>query len=101
MSWVHSSPIHNSSYCSRRPVIPHFEFSTPFITAFVAILGTTISPYLFFWQASSEVDEMKAAGGATENERRGITRKELPAPRGPDVVVGMAFSSSRDVLDHP
>jgi NRAMP (natural resistance-associated macrophage protein)-like metal ion transporter len=72
-------------------VIPHFEFSTPFITAFVAILGTTISPYLFFWQASSEVDEMKAAGGATESERRGITRKELRAART-DVVVGMAFS---------
>jgi NRAMP (natural resistance-associated macrophage protein)-like metal ion transporter len=72
-------------------VIPHFEFSTPFITAFVAILGTTISPYLFFWQASSEVDEMKAAGGATEEERRGITRRELRAART-DVVVGMAFS---------
>jgi Mn2+/Fe2+ NRAMP family transporter len=72
-------------------VIPHFAFSTPFITAFVAILGTTISPYLFFWQASSEVDELKAAGGATEKERRGITRKELRAART-DVVVGMAFS---------
>jgi Mn2+/Fe2+ NRAMP family transporter len=72
-------------------VIPHFELTTPFITAFVAILGTTISPYLFFWQASSEVDEMKAAGGATEKERRGITRKELRAART-DVVVGMAFS---------
>jgi NRAMP (natural resistance-associated macrophage protein)-like metal ion transporter len=72
-------------------VIPHFEFSTPFITAFVAILGTTISPYLFFWQASSEVDEMKAAGGTTEKERRGISRTELRAART-DVVVGMAFS---------
>jgi Mn2+/Fe2+ NRAMP family transporter len=46
---------------------------------------------LFFWQASSEVDEMKAAGGATEEERRGITRRELRAART-DVVVGMAFS---------
>jgi Mn2+/Fe2+ NRAMP family transporter len=72
-------------------VIPQVQFNTPFITAFVAILGTTISPYLFFWQASSEVDEMKAAGGATEEERRGITRKELRAARS-DVVVGMAFS---------
>ena len=72
-------------------VIPHFELTTPFITAFVAILGTTISPYLFFWQASSEVDELKAAGGATEEARRGITRKELHAART-DVVVGMAFS---------
>jgi len=75
----------------RATVIPHVEFSTPFITAFVAILGTTISPYLFFWQASSEVDEMKAAGGTTEKERRGITRTELRAART-DVVVGMAFS---------
>jgi Mn2+/Fe2+ NRAMP family transporter len=72
-------------------VIPHFEFSTPFITAFVAILGTTISPYLFFWQASSEVDELKAAGGTTEKERRGISRRELRAART-DVVTGMAFS---------
>ena len=72
-------------------VIPHFEFSTAFITAFVAILGTTISPYLFFWQASSEVDEMKAAGGTTEKQRRGISRRELRAART-DVVVGMAFS---------
>ena len=72
-------------------VIPHVAFNTPFITAFVAILGTTISPYLFFWQASSEVDELKAAGGRTEKERRGITRAELRAART-DVVVGMAFS---------
>jgi NRAMP (natural resistance-associated macrophage protein)-like metal ion transporter len=72
-------------------VIPHLELNTPFITALVAILGTTISPYLFFWQASSEVDEMKAAGGATEKQRRGISRKELRAART-DVVVGMAFS---------
>ena len=72
-------------------VIPHFAFSRPFITALVAILGTTISPYLFFWQASSEVDEMKAAGGTTEEERRGISRTELRAARS-DVVVGMAFS---------
>src|ERR1035437_6306637 len=72
-------------------VIPHVAFNTPFITAFVAILGTTISPYLFFWQASSEVDEMKAAGATTEQERRGTTRKELRAARI-DVSVGMFFS---------
>jgi Mn2+/Fe2+ NRAMP family transporter len=57
----------------------------------VAILGTTISPYLFFWQASSEVEEMKAAGGHTERQRQGTTRKELRAART-DVVVGMLFS---------
>lgn len=76
---------------AKATIIPHFELTTAFITAFVAILGTTISPYLFFWQASSEVDEMKALGQATERQRRGITRMELRAARS-DVVVGMAFS---------
>ncbi|GLS20988.1 iron transporter [Labrys miyagiensis] len=39
--------------------IPHFQFSAEFLTAVVAIFGTTISPYLFFWQASQEVEDMK------------------------------------------
>ena len=71
--------------------IPHFEFNTEFVGIVVAIFGTTISPYLFFWQASSEVDEMKAAGATTEQERRGTSRKELRAARI-DVAVGMLFS---------
>jgi Mn2+/Fe2+ NRAMP family transporter len=72
-------------------VIPHIEFSADFITALVAILGTTISPYLFFWQASSEVEEMKAAGMVSEEKRRGTTYKELQAARF-DILVGMFFS---------
>jgi NRAMP (natural resistance-associated macrophage protein)-like metal ion transporter len=71
--------------------IPHLELNRDFVGIVVAILGTTISPYLFFWQASSEVDEMKAAGATTEQERRGTTRKELRAARI-DVSVGMFFS---------
>ncbi|MFZ2032381.1 MAG: Nramp family divalent metal transporter [Candidatus Dormiibacterota bacterium] len=71
--------------------VPHFEFNKAFIGIVVAILGTTISPYLFFWQASSEVDEMKAAGATTEHERQGTSRKELRAARI-DVAVGMLFS---------
>jgi NRAMP (natural resistance-associated macrophage protein)-like metal ion transporter len=71
--------------------IPHVELNKNFLGIVVAILGTTISPYLFFWQASSEVEEMKAAGGHTERQRQGTTRKELRAART-DVVVGMLFS---------
>jgi len=71
--------------------VPHFELNKEFIGIVVAILGTTISPYLFFWQSSSEVDEMRAAGATTEQERRGTTRKELRAARI-DVSVGMLFS---------
>src|SRR6202043_2509386 len=72
-------------------VIPHMEFNKDFLGIVVAILGTTISPYLFFWQSSSEVDEMKAAGATTEGERRGTSRKELRAARV-DVAIGMLFS---------
>lgn len=71
--------------------IPHVEFNKDFLGIVVAILGTTISPYLFFWQSSSEVDEMKAAGATTEGERRGTSRKELRAARV-DVAIGMLFS---------
>ena len=69
------------------PSMPHSrdEWST-----LVAILGTTISPYLFFWQASEEVEEEKAAGQSTLAQRRGATRKELEL-RNIDVGVG-AFS---------
>jgi Mn2+/Fe2+ NRAMP family transporter len=75
----------------RATVVPHFEFNSGFIQIVVAILGTTISPYLFFWQASSEVDEMRAAGAYTEEKRQGVSRRELKAARF-DVAVGMLFS---------
>jgi NRAMP (natural resistance-associated macrophage protein)-like metal ion transporter len=73
--------------------IPHVELSRDFVMALVAVLGTTISPYLFFWQASSEVDAL-AAAGATDPQRgrRGLTHAELRAART-DVLIGMAFSN--------
>jgi NRAMP (natural resistance-associated macrophage protein)-like metal ion transporter len=74
-------------------LIPHLEFSRDFIMALVAVLGTTISPYLFFWQASSEVDELLAAGDTKpEKGRRGLKRAELHAARV-DIMIGMAFSN--------
>jgi NRAMP (natural resistance-associated macrophage protein)-like metal ion transporter len=73
--------------------VPHVEFSKGFIVALVAVLGTTISPYLFFWQASSEVDELTAAGATNPQAgRHGLRRAELRAARK-DVVIGMAFSN--------
>jgi NRAMP (natural resistance-associated macrophage protein)-like metal ion transporter len=71
--------------------IPHIEFNAGFIGIIVAILGTTISPYLFFWQASSEVDEMVDRGLDTEDERRGVSREEMHNARV-DVLVGMGYS---------
>src|SRR6267378_2479063 len=69
------------------PSMPHTrdEWST-----LVAILGATISPYLFFWQASEEVEEEKEAGQSTLAKRRGATVKELQLRRM-DVGVGTFF----------
>ncbi len=58
----------------------------------VAILGTTISPYLFFWQASQEVEEEKAIGRRTRRHRRGATAEEI-LNRKLDVGVGTFFSN--------
>ncbi|KAB0643475.1 Nramp family divalent metal transporter [Burkholderia latens] len=45
----------------RAIVLPHAQPSAAYLTTIVAVLGTTISPYLFFWQASQEVEELRAA----------------------------------------
>jgi Mn2+/Fe2+ NRAMP family transporter len=57
----------------------------------LAILGTTISPYLFFWQTAQEVEEEKAKGRRTVRQRRGATREEV-GTRNADVAVGTFFS---------
>ncbi len=58
----------------------------------VAILGTTISPYLFFWQSSQEVEEEKAIGRRMLAWRKGATRREIGA-RKMDVGIGTFFSN--------
>src|SRR5439155_1263285 len=58
----------------------------------VAILGTTISPYLFFWQASEEVEEEKAMGRRMLRQREGATGREINN-RKLDVGVGTFFSN--------
>ncbi|OLE24059.1 MAG: hypothetical protein AUG49_14280 [Catenulispora sp. 13_1_20CM_3_70_7] len=77
----------------RATFVPHFELSKGYIMALVAVLGTTISPYLFFWQASSEVDELMVAGATRPLVgRRGLKMAELRAARL-DILIGMAFSN--------
>ena len=73
-------------------LIPHFEWSSKYIATFVGILGTTISPYLFFWQAAQEVEEERKIGRHTVKERKGATDKELRKSRT-DVLMGMFFSN--------
>lgn len=74
-------------------VIPHVEFTKDYVMMFVAIFGTTISPYLFFWQASEESEEDVAKHKIKDigQGKPKISRKEVKIMRM-DVAVGMAFS---------
>jgi NRAMP (natural resistance-associated macrophage protein)-like metal ion transporter len=76
----------------RGTLIPSISFDTTFLSTLVAILGTTISPYLFFWQASQEVEEEVESGRHHLWQRRGATNEELKH-RAFDVNVGMALSN--------
>src|SRR5437667_3867244 len=71
---------------------PHVEWSGEYLSVLVGIFGTTISPYLFFWQASQEVEEERAGGRRTVPERRGATAAELRDARN-DTMTGMLFSN--------
>lgn len=55
-----------------RTFVPSFDLTSAFVTTFVAVLGTTISPYLFFWQTSEEVEELhrKHVTAGTESDIR-------------------------------
>jgi NRAMP (natural resistance-associated macrophage protein)-like metal ion transporter len=67
-------------------VIPTIKFNKEFISILVGILGTTISPYLFFWQASVEVEEMKT------KKKHIIVNKRIINEMVKDVDFGMTFS---------
>ena len=70
--------------------IPQISFSSEYITTIVAILGTTISPYLFFWEAGEEVEEEKSEGRTKLSDRRGATDIEIKKEKI-DTIVGMLF----------
>jgi NRAMP (natural resistance-associated macrophage protein)-like metal ion transporter len=76
----------------RSTFVPHIEWSSTYLATFVGILGTTISPYLFFWQASQEVEEERKKGRTTVEQREGATDEELRNART-DVITGMLFSN--------
>jgi len=76
----------------RSTLIPHVQWSSNYLATFVGILGTTISPYLFFWQASQEVEEERKIGRKTVGRRKGASDEELRKSRT-DVLTGMFFSN--------
>jgi len=80
---------HSAVHDTFIPSLPHGKDGWQMV---VAILGTTISPYLFFWQAIQEVEEEKAMGRKSLRARQGATRNELRIRRY-DVGIGTFFSN--------
>jgi Mn2+/Fe2+ NRAMP family transporter len=77
----------------RSIVVPQVSWNAKYAVGLVALLGTTISPYLFFWQAAQEVEEI-----GSNKRRRALRRAPLQAPSalrriGIDTTVGMIFSN--------
>src|SRR6187455_3263226 len=72
---------------AKHTFIPTIKFNKDFISILVAILGTTISPYLFFWQATMEVEDIK------HKKRRLMVDKKMIHKMDMDVDFGMLFSN--------
>lgn len=72
--------------------VPHLHFDAGYLATLVGILGTTISPYMFFWQATQEVEEDVALGRQYLWQRMGTTDAEVRYVAW-DINVGMLFSN--------
>lgn len=72
-------------------LVPTISLDPSFIATLVAILGTTISPYMFFWQAGQEIEEERSWGRVKLWQRQGASNTELKY-RAWDVNIGMFFS---------
>ncbi len=77
---------------ARHAIIPHIYWSKGEFLLLTAVLGTTITPYLFFWQTSQEIDEAIAKGKLTIESRRGSSPEEMRNMRI-DVWSGMFLSN--------
>jgi NRAMP (natural resistance-associated macrophage protein)-like metal ion transporter len=78
---------------ARAMIIPHWSFGVSFWLMVVAILGTTISPYLFFWQAAQEVEDTKADPQRVPLRRAPSQGASALSRIRWDTAVGMAFSN--------
>lgn len=73
-------------------LLPTFRLDSTFLATLVAIVGTTISPYLFFWQSNQEVEEEISEGKTELAQRKGTTKEELRMASW-DVTTGMFISN--------
>lgn len=80
------------AHALRALVVPELQFNAAYATAFVAILGTTISPYLFFWQAGQEIEEQHRHHAKPLCLTASTAGPELKRIQL-DTLTGMAFST--------
>ncbi len=73
--------------------VPHFTWSSAFFTTLVALLGTTISPYLFFWQAAQEAEDVRAIRARKTLLKAPRQALDAFARIRADTLAGMAFSN--------
>lgn len=72
--------------------VPTIHFNVVFLTTLVAVFGTTLSPYLYVWQADQEVEEDISMGRRRLSDRKGTTKEEIRHTAW-DVSLGMLFSN--------
>jgi Mn2+/Fe2+ NRAMP family transporter len=76
----------------RGTLLPTLHFNQEFLSLLVAVIGTTLSAYLYTWQSNEEVEEEIAMGRRHLHQRRGATHEELRQSRW-DITIGMLFSN--------
>jgi Mn2+/Fe2+ NRAMP family transporter len=76
----------------RGTLLPTIRFDEQFLSLLVAVIGTTLSAYLYTWQSNEEVEEKIAKGQRRIEDRAGTTRRELKHSRR-DILIGMLFSN--------
>jgi len=72
-------------------IVPHFEFNLDYLFLVTGVFGTTITPYMFFWQASGEVEEQKSHNIRSKGGRPVLTKRFLKNMRI-DNAIGMTFA---------
>lgn len=77
----------------RNLFIPHIRFEASWLTTLMGVLGTTITPYLFFWQPAMIIEDEKSMGRVTDESLRGATKAEI-FETDEDNWIGMGYSNA-------
>jgi len=84
---------HNFKTLVWESFVPHVEFNLEYLMVIIGLVGTTISPYLFFWQSSQEVEEQISAGKIKDfNQQPKVVAKDIKIMEN-DTKMGMLFSN--------